>query len=111
MEAAKRLFPDRNGSQNRDGSMMGWSVWKFHSILHKAMELLLYGWSENVSTQSGGSAHKVLFNIIPHMRFQLDDVKWLNCTVTDQRQGHTAVHKSKREIVVFGQTTPKETIG
>ena len=48
MEAAKRLSPDRNGSQNRDGSMMGWSVWKFHSILHKAMELLLYGWSENV---------------------------------------------------------------
>jgi len=42
MEAAKRLFPDRNGSQNPDGSMMGWSVWKFHSILHKAMELLLY---------------------------------------------------------------------
>ena len=66
MEAAKRLFPDRNGSQNPDGSMMGWSVWKFHSILHKAMELLLYGWSENVSTQSGESEHKVLFHKIPH---------------------------------------------
>ncbi len=50
MEAAKRLFPDRNGSQDPNGSMMGWSVWKFHSIVHKAMELLLYGWSENVST-------------------------------------------------------------
>jgi hypothetical protein len=24
MEAAKRLFPDRNRSQNSDGSMMGW---------------------------------------------------------------------------------------
>ncbi len=66
MEAAKRLFPDRNGSQNRDQSMMGWSVWKFHYILHKAMELLLYGWSENVSTQRGESAHKILFHIIPH---------------------------------------------
>jgi hypothetical protein len=57
MEAAKRLFPDKNGSQNPNGSMMGWSVWKFQSIVHKAMELLLYRWSENVSTQSGESAH------------------------------------------------------
>ena len=66
MEAEKRLFPDRNGSQNPDGSMMGWSEWKFHSIVHKAMELLLYGWPENVSTQSGESAHKVLFHLYPH---------------------------------------------
>ena len=66
MEAAKRLSPDRNGSQNPDGSMMGWSVWKFPVIVHKAMELLLYGWSENVSTQSGESVHKVLIHITPH---------------------------------------------
>ncbi len=80
MEAAKWLFPDRNGSQNPNGSMMGWCVWKFHSTLHKAMDLLLYGWSENVSTPSGECAHKVLFHVIPHnstYAFQLD-VKWLN---------------------------------
>ncbi len=59
MEAAKALFPYRNDSQNADGSHIGWNVWKFHSILHKAMDLLLYGWSEYMSTQSGESAHKV----------------------------------------------------
>ncbi len=70
MEAAKLLLPDRNWSQNSDGSMISWShqssVWKLYSIVHKAMDLLLYGWSENVSIQSGESEHKVLFHIIPH---------------------------------------------
>jgi hypothetical protein len=59
MQAAKELFPYRNGSRNQDGSHIGWNVWKLHSILHKSMDLLLYGWSENMSTQSGESAHNV----------------------------------------------------
>ena len=67
MQAAKELFPYRNGYRNKDGSHIGWNVWKFHSILHKAMDLLLYGWSENMSTQSGESAHKVnCFVLITH---------------------------------------------
>lgn len=61
MEAAKRVFPERNGAQNQDGSMLGWNIWKFHSILHRAMDILRFGWTENVSTQSGESAHKVIF--------------------------------------------------
>jgi hypothetical protein len=33
VEAAKELFPCRNGSRNADGSHIGWNVWKLHSIL------------------------------------------------------------------------------
>ena len=62
MEAAKAVFTCRNGSRNPDGSPIGWNVWQFHLISHKAMDLLLYGWSENMSTQSGESVHKVLLN-------------------------------------------------
>ena len=59
MEAAKKVFPERNGAQHPDGSLMGWNLWKFHSILHTAMYILLYGWTENVSTQGAECAHKV----------------------------------------------------
>jgi hypothetical protein len=59
MEAAKAVFSCRNGSRNADVTPIGWNVWKFHSLSHKAMDLLLYGWSGNMSTQSGESAHKV----------------------------------------------------
>ena len=69
MQAAKELFPNRNGSRNKDGSHIGWNVWKFHSILHKSINLLLYGWSENMSTQSGESAHKV--NCLPYHFYTL----------------------------------------
>ena len=69
MEEAKRVFPERNGARNPDGSFMGWNVWKFHAILHKAMDILLYGWSENVSAQSAECAHKVfkLVYMCPHL--------------------------------------------
>ena len=42
---------------------------KFHSILHKSMDLVLYGWSENMSTQSGESAHKVNCSVIITNRY------------------------------------------
>jgi hypothetical protein len=44
MEAAKEVFPCRNGSLNPDGTPIGWSVWKLHSV--NVMDLLLYEWSE-----------------------------------------------------------------
>lgn len=59
MESAKRVFPERNGSRNPDGSFIGWKIPKFHAIIHIARDRLMYGWSENVSTQGGESAHKV----------------------------------------------------
>ena len=61
MEAAKRVFPERNGALARNpyGSFIGWNIPIFHTIIHKAMDILLYGWSENVSTQRAECAHKV----------------------------------------------------
>ena len=59
MEAAKRAFPERNGARNPNGPFIGWSIPEFHSVIHNAMDFLLYGWSENVSTQGAECAHKV----------------------------------------------------
>jgi hypothetical protein len=35
----------------REGGKEGWNFEKAHSILHKVREIILYGWSENYSTQ------------------------------------------------------------
>ena len=35
----------------RTGGAEGWNFEKAHSILHKVREILLFGWSENYSTQ------------------------------------------------------------
>ncbi len=58
MEEAKRVFPER-GARNPNGSFIGWNIPKFHTIIHKAMDIKLYIWSENVSTQGVEGAHKV----------------------------------------------------
>ena len=59
MEAEKRVFPDCNGARNQDVSFIRWNIPNFHTIIHKAMDILLYGWSENVCTQGAECAHKV----------------------------------------------------
>ena len=51
MEEAKRVFPERNGASNPNGSLIGWNIPKFHTIVHKATDIKLNGWSENVTTQ------------------------------------------------------------
>ena len=74
METAKKHLPERNGARNPDGSQMGWAVWKFHAILHKAMDLMLYGWSENTSTQCSESAHKVIYlHIFTHIVYTVHE--------------------------------------
>ena len=65
MEAAKRVFPEHNRARNPDESFIGWNIPKFHTIIHKAMDILLYGWSENVSTQGAECAHKVRAMLSP----------------------------------------------
>ena len=35
----------------REGGKQGWNFEKAHSILHKVREIILFGWSENYSTQ------------------------------------------------------------
>ncbi len=45
MESFTSTFPEKNGVGN------GWKFEKAHSILHKARELIIFGWSDNFSTQ------------------------------------------------------------
>ena len=45
LEILKSNMPERTGT------VEGWNFEKAHSILHKVREILLFGWSENYSTQ------------------------------------------------------------
>ena len=46
LELLKSNLPDRTGGAE------GWNFEKAHSILHKVREILLFGWTENFSTQA-----------------------------------------------------------
>ena len=45
LELLKSNLPDKTGEAS------GWNFEKAHSILHKVREIILFGWSENFSTQ------------------------------------------------------------
>ena len=51
LESSKSTFPEKNGVVN------GWKFEHAHSILHKVRELILFGWSENFSTQGPEHCH------------------------------------------------------
>ena len=51
LELLKSELPEKNGVQN------AWKFEKAHSILHKVRELILFGWSENFSTQGPEHCH------------------------------------------------------
>ena len=51
LELLKRNLPEKSGEAN------AWKFEKAHSILHKVRELLLFGWSENTSTQGPEHFH------------------------------------------------------
>ena len=51
IELLKANLPEKSGEVNT------WKFEKAHSILHKVRELLLFGWSENFSTQGPEHNH------------------------------------------------------
>ena len=60
LELLKAEFPEKNGVQN------AWKFEKAHSILHKVRELILFGWSENFSTQGPEHCHIDFIKKIAH---------------------------------------------
>ena len=60
LESLKSTFPEKNGVAN------GWKFEKAHSILHKVRELILFGWSENFSTQGPEHCHIDFVKKIAH---------------------------------------------
>jgi hypothetical protein len=60
LELLKSEFPEKNGVQN------AWKFEKAHSILHKVRELILFGWSENFSTQGPEHCHIDFIKKIAH---------------------------------------------
>ena len=51
LDLLKANLPEKNGVKN------AWKFEKAHSILHKVRELILFGWSENFSTQGPEHCH------------------------------------------------------
>jgi hypothetical protein len=60
LELLKSNFPEKNGVTN------AWKFEKAHSILHKVRELILFGWSENFSTQGAEHCHIDFVKKIAH---------------------------------------------
>ena len=54
LDLLKENMPDKTGQES------GWKIEKAHSILHKAREIIMFGWSENFSTQ----VYNMLYNIL-----------------------------------------------
>ena len=42
---------------NKSGQKRGWKFEKAHSILHKVREIIMFGWTENFSTQGPERCH------------------------------------------------------
>ncbi len=60
LESFKSTFPEKNDVAN------GWKFEKAHSILHKVRELILFGFSENFSTQGPEHCHIDFVKKIAH---------------------------------------------
>jgi hypothetical protein len=60
LESFKSTFPEKNGFA------YGWKFKKAYSILHKVRELILFGWSENFSTQGPEHCHIDFVKKIAH---------------------------------------------
>ena len=43
------ILPERTGTKQRDGNLLGWTIWRAHVVLHHAMERMMYGYSEITS--------------------------------------------------------------
>ena len=51
LDSLKRRFPNKSGQIN------GWKFEKAHSIIHKVRDIIMFGWSENFSTQGPEHCH------------------------------------------------------
>jgi hypothetical protein len=60
-QALNKHLPDRVGGAK------GWNFEKAHSILHKVREIVMWGWSENMSCQGPEHAHIDLIKSISHL--------------------------------------------
>ena len=59
IESAKLILPERVGSKTMRGELIGWNFCKLHSLFHTAQHTLMFGYTENYSTQGPECAHKV----------------------------------------------------
>ena len=58
LELLKRNMPEKTGEES------GWNFEKAHSILHKVREIVMFGWTENFSTQVFNMLYSMLYNML-----------------------------------------------
>lgn len=58
MESLKATFPEKSGE------IQAWNFGKFHDILHLPLNIILWGWIETTSGQSGEGAHRELLKAL-----------------------------------------------
>ena len=56
-QSVSLLEPLKTNLPEKSGEASAWKFEKAHSILHKVRELILFGWSENFSTQGPEHCH------------------------------------------------------
>ena len=58
LELLKENMPEKTGEES------GWNFEKAHSILHKVREIVMFGWTENFSTQVFNMLYSMLYNML-----------------------------------------------
>ena len=53
----KENMPEKTGEES------GWNFEKAHSILHKVREIVMFGWTENYSTQVNSMLYYMIYSI------------------------------------------------
>ena len=92
LESFKSTFPEKNGVAN------GWKFEKAHSILHKVRELILFGWSENFSTQGPEHCHIDFIKKIGHCTNNKE--VFLTILRHHVREGHLQyLHKLRADLL------------
>ena len=57
LELLKENMPEKTGEES------GWNFEKAHSILHKVREIVMFGWTENYSTQVNSMLYYMIYSI------------------------------------------------
>ena len=58
LELLKENMPEKTGEES------GWNFEKPHSILHKVREIIMFGWTENYSTQVNDMLYYTVYNML-----------------------------------------------
>jgi hypothetical protein len=72
LTALKQTFPERTGTTDAKGNLIGWRTEKIHSLLHNGRNILWFGCSDVTSAQGPERGHKNIVKKIGHLHNNKD---------------------------------------